>query len=247
MSNELDVKVEEGVEEYTDGLREDNFKVTEIPSKHSFVKPTIHVEGAELDSLTPTQVVQLSKLIQEQTIKAMREANYNPQAAAQVLTKDHAPIVDFSKLTIADVYDMSIPIEAQAFMSADVLKIVLKDSNYEARWVNKNPQRLGEMIGKGFTFITASDLNNDGIQTGLDAEGHYCFNDVVAMKIDKATYFKALRAAHERALSTTNQSKIREKAAASANQFMRKSEVGNDFAEAFNSKKMEFYDPGIGI
>ena len=59
--------------------------------------------------------------------------------------KSQAPITDFSKLTMDAVYDLSIPIEAKAFMSADVLAIKLKDTNYEPRWVNKkSPATWGD-------------------------------------------------------------------------------------------------------
>ena len=63
------------------------------------------------------------------------------------------------------VYDSKIfQSKLKAFMSADVLAIKLKDTNYEPRWVNKNPQRLGEMIGKGFTYIQPADLlGSEGI------------------------------------------------------------------------------------
>lgn len=241
-------------EEMTSDLRVDDLapKQTPIePAKFAFVKPKVHVEGTtsvEEISLTPEQVIAVSKLVEEQTRKAIRESKYNGTLDAQILPKSQTPITDFSKMTMDDVYDLSIPIEAKAFMSADVLKIDLKDSNYEARWVNKNPQNLGDKIAKGFTYITAQDLqSSDAIQTSLDASGHYCFNDVVAMKIDKATYYRALRAAHERAVATTDQSRARQKAAATANSFMSQSDVGSDYRNASVNKKMVFYDPDIAI
>ena len=84
-------------------------------------------------------------------------------------------------------------------------------------------------------------------KTGLDAEGHYCFNDVVAMKIDKATYYAALRAAHERAVSTTNEAEYIKRAANTANGFMQQSEFKGDFLNAKASGKMKFYDPNITV
>jgi hypothetical protein len=252
MSNDFDVKevvISEEEPEYTENLRVDNFKVVETPSKHSFVKPTIKIEGAPMpEHLSAAQVIEISRLVQEHTRQAMKDAKYDPNAAAQVMSQDKVPIVDYSKLSLSDVYDLSVPIVAKEFMSADQLEIKLKDSNFEARWINKNPNRLGEMIGKGFTYLSKEDLvAEDGIQTSVDAEGHYSINDVVAMKIDKATYYAALRAAHIRALSTTNASKLHERAATSAASFMCKSDVGNDYAQASNAGKMTFYAPNIGI
>jgi hypothetical protein len=229
-------------EDLTSDLRADDMKVA--AAHKPFVKPTIKLE----EVLSADQIVAVSRLVQEQTKAAVEAASFDPSRNAQSVRKSVTPITDFSKMSLSDVYDLSIPIEAKPFMSADVLTIKLKDTNYEARWVNKNPQRLGEMIGKGFTFITDTDLvEADGVQTGKDAEGHYSFNDVVAMKIDKATYFAALRAAHVRAMSLTNASGLAQKAAQTANNFMSKSENRNDFANASATKKMEFYDAGITI
>lgn len=154
--------------------------------------------------------------------------------------------LDFSKLTMDDVYDLDIPIEAKAFMSADCFKIELKDSNHEPRWVNKNPQRLGEMIAKGFTYVVDNDLLKPMESTqAKDAEGHYSYNDVVAMKIDKATYYRALRAAHLRAMSVS--SELHKRHVKQANSFMSESSASNDYATAVKQSKMTFYDPGIGV
>lgn len=250
INDEVEVKEidESAVEDMTNDLREDNFKVASSQAK-PFVKPTLHVDMPAGETLSAAQVIAISKLVEQETRKAVENATFDSSMAGQVVPKRVVPITDFSKLSLADVYDLSIPIEAKPFMSADVLAIKLKDTNYEARWVNKNPQRLGEMIAKGFTYICEDDIiNADGIQTGVDAEDHYSFNDVVAMKIDKATYYRALRAAHERAVMTTDQSNSRKRAANQANSYMQKeSGVGNDFAAAARNKKMVFYDPEIGI
>ena len=227
------------VEKATEDLRGNDWK--------PLVKPVQHVEPPAGYTLTPEQVILISKEVERQTKEAVKQATYNPNMPAQVLPKKAAPITDFSNLTLDSVYDLSVPIEAKAFMSADVLAFHLKDTNYEGRWVNKNPQNLGDKIAKGFTYVTPEDLVSiESIQTGTDSQGHFCFHDVVAMKIDKATYYAALRAAHERALATTNQANARKRAAASANEFMGQ-ESGNDYYSAAAQKKMQFYDPDVTI
>jgi len=217
-----------------------------------FVKPAVKVDAPAVSTEVPliaAQMIAVAKIVEEQTRKAIASSKFNPNMPGQVLPKAAVNITDFSKLTMDDVYDLSVPIEAKAFMDADVLAIKLRDSNYEARWVNKNPQNLGDKIGKGFTYIEPNDLvSADAIQTSLDADGHYCFNDVVAMKIDKATYYRALRAAHERAVRTTDQASSRTRAASMANQYMtQESGVGSDFRDASAMKKMTFYDPGVEV
>jgi len=238
MSNEVK---DELVDSATSDLRKNDWK--------PLVKPAVHVETDHLaeSKLSPEQIIAISKLVEKTTRAAVKEATYDPRMAAQVLPKKVVPITDFSKLTMDAVYDLSVPIEAKAFMSADVLAFHLKDTNYEGRWVNKNPQNLGDKIAKGFTYVTPQDLVSiESIQTGTDAEGHFCFHDVVAMKIDKATYYAALRAAHERALATTNQANARKRAANAANDFMGQ-ESGNDYHTAAANKKMVFYDPDVAI
>lgn len=259
MSNGVKVKdlIEQDVEELTAEFRGDNFSPTPasaVPNVKSFVKPTIKLEGLNTDGLTAEQVIGISKIVEQTTRDTIRNAQYDPNMTAQVIRKDMAPITDFSKLTMDAVYDLSVNIEAKEFFSADMLDIKLRDTNYEARWVNRNPQRLGEMLGKGFTYLVADDILKDdqtktglAIQTAKDAEGHFSINDVVAMKIDKATYYAALRKAHLRALSTTNEADYIKKAANAANGFMQKSEFAGDFANARASGKMKFYDPNISI
>lgn len=246
MSNENADVIDPLLSAVTSDLRVDDLKVTSEPAKFPFVKPKVHVEGADLSALTLEQTIAIAKLVEEQTRKHVEQARYDAKASGQVIKKDVVPITDFSQLTLDDVYDLSVPIEAKAMMSADVLAIKLKDTNYEARWVNVNPQRLGEMIGKGFTYIEPKDLIEvEGIQTGVDAQGHYRFNDVVAMKIDKATYYRALRAAHERAVQTTDTANSRKRAISAANGFMEQSNIGSDFQSARANGTMKFYDPGV--
>lgn len=257
MSNIVDGEVVldgKPLEDLTEDLREDNFvpKTEKQSFGKSFVKPPIQaplptqVDGA----FTAEQVIAMSKIAEQQARKAIREAVYDVNMSGQVLPKDKVVITDFSKMSLDDVYNLDIPIEAKPFMSADVLRIVLKDTNYEARWVNINPQNLGDKIAKGFTYIVPNDLSgvDDSIKASKDAEGHYRFNDVVAMKIDKATYFAALRAAHLRAISTTNSDQLMKKARTAANSYMmQESGAKNDYVSAANAKKMVFYDPGVEV
>lgn len=251
MSNENEMK-DPTLETATADLRNDDWAVK---TAKPFVKPSIHMEGAAIDTtatLTPAQILAISQIVQKQTKQTIQESRFDPSMSAQAVRKSVVPITDFSQLTMDSIYDLSIPIEAKEFMSADGLKIDLKDTNYEARWVNKNPQRLGEMKAKGFTFIVIGDLisseANESIQTSIDANGHYTINDVVAMKIDKATYYAALRAAHLRAISTTDQASSRRRAATQANEFMnRESGYRSDYSDAAANKKMTFYDPDITI
>lgn len=169
--------------------------------------------------------------------------------ATQVLPKDKAKVsdIDWTKLTIDDIYDLSIPIEAKAFGSADALKVDLVDKSYEARWVNTNPMRLGKFLAWGFTYVEPKDLQeNLATEVVKDAQDHFVIQDVVLMKIQKPKYFAALRAAHERAINTVKSVQASKTAANIANQFMEK-EVGSQYLEAAAANKVDFYNPGIEI
>lgn len=236
--------VVEGAERTEDLTRD--IRTNATPDVHKpFVKPTIKLE----DTLSADQIMAVSKLVQEQTKAAIEAASFDSNKNAQSVRKSVTPITDFSKLTMDAVYDLSMPIEAKAFMSADVMHVRLKDTNYEARWVNKNSMRLGDMLARGFTYVVAEDLlPNEGIQTGKDAEGHYSYNDVVAMKIDKATYYGWMRQNHLKTLATTNSASLAKQAANTAGEYMQKeSGYSNDFGNAQATKKMEFYDAGISV
>lgn len=260
MSNIID---NEDVDPILDEVKEPEVPIiveTKSNPLAAFVKPKVHVDQVEVQELegvfTPEQVILLSKIVEKQTRKTVKESIYDPSMEGQVIDKSKVPITDFSNLTMDVVYDLSVPIIAKEFMSADALTIHLRDSNYEARWVNKSPQNLGSKIAKGFSYIVPADLldgSEESIRAAKDSQGHYVFDDVVAMKIDKATYYAALRAAHIRALNTTkNVHKFHAKSAAA---FMEHSEGGqdnpnystNDFRSAAINRKMVFYDPGIGV
>lgn len=263
MSNiEIDPEDVDPILEAAGKLREDDPEAEKVNPVKAFVKPTIHVDPVVTQDLegvfTSDQLIALAKVIENSSRKAIAESRYDPNMPGQVLPKSAAPITDFSKLSIDDVYDLSIPIEAKEFMSADVLTVKLKDSNYEARWVNMSPLNLGDKIAKGFTYIQPRDLIDgkaDAIQASLDAEGHYRYNDVIAMKIDKATYYAALRAAHIRSVKTTNETISRERAAKNAQAFMEHSTAdeknptynAGDYKFAARNKKMVFYNPEIGV
>lgn len=232
-------------ESMTSDLREDTLKTSPF-LKH----PVQHIPDSDRP-LTAADIKKMSQDLEAKFRAELQKSRIDPNLLGQIVPKENVAIKDFADLTMDDVYNLDIPIMAKPFFSADILDIKLKDTNYVPRWVNKNPQRLGDYISKGFTYIEPNDLlpgTDDVIKASLDAQGHYSIHDVVAMKIDKATYMQALRAAFLRAKATTNQVHAREKAAQTAASFMAKeSGFGNDFKSAAAQGKMKFYDPEIGV
>lgn len=118
-------------------------------------------------------------------------------------------VVDFSKLSEGDVYDLDIPIETIEHYVPDYTKIDLKDPNYIARWVSTHVARLGPMKQAGFTYITEEDLAAPlEMDIKPDENGVYRYIDVVAMKTPKDKYFRALRTNYLRAMAQTQQKKV---------------------------------------
>lgn len=154
-------------------------------------------------------------------------------------------VKDFSNLTQDSIYDPDIHMEAKAFMSGDPLKVVLKDTNYEPRWVSKNSQRLGHMKTIGFTYATMEDIDGSlEVDLDTDSNGHISFHDVVLMRVPKASYYPAMRAAHERAQRLVSHNRAAKNGQAVATNFMATesgSAIASDYAEASENGKLQFY------
>lgn len=138
----------------------------------------------------------------EANLKLLKEGE-----AVRIAAAKNKPL-DFSKVKESDVFDLRVPIEAIVHELPDSTLLNLKDPTYIGRWVNINPMNMGKRKAAGFTFITKEDL--DGammMDLEEDENGHFRYNDVVAMKISKQKYFGALRTNHLRAIAVVNQQK----------------------------------------
>ena len=179
--------------------------------------------------------------------KFRENPNFDPNAPVQVVAKDKVKIeVDFSKITEDQIFDID-GIEARGFMNSDVLKVNLVDSNYVARWVNKNPKRLGSMIARGFTYVAESEISNSVDQAvSLDSSGHFAYDDVVLMKIPKSIYYPALKKAELDAKTVLGQVQNGSYGKTKADQFMQH-EAGGEYGRAQQQKQISFYNPQVGV
>lgn len=140
----------------------------------------------------------------EQMIIELR-SGMNGVKLGSASAKDKKIVLDFSKISEEDVFNLNIPIEIIEHQVPDYTKIVLKDPTYHPHWVQAHPARLGPMKAAGFTYITAEDLAEE-LEMALeeDENGHYRFIDLIAMKCSKSKYFGALRRNYIRSLAQTN-------------------------------------------
>jgi len=194
----------------------------------------------------PSLKAQAEKIIAE-AVEKQRDSVKEVSVPLASLNVKAPARLDFSKMTEDDVYNLDVPIEARPFATEDSLKVTLKDSNYIARWVNKNPIRLGGMIAKGFTYVTSADLAQKlEVEVSSDAADHYIINDVVLMMIPKDRYYSALRAAHLRAVASVGAKGAHRAALTQATEYLNK-ETGGAYTEEAEAKKIEFYTPGVTI
>jgi len=173
-------------------------------------------------------------------------ADGNIKPLDSIKTRPNTPL-DFSRLSEDDIYNLEIPIEARPFSTEDSLEVVLKDPMYIARWVNKDPRRLGAMLSKGFIYVTAEDLAQRlKTEVSADAEDHYIINDVVLMKISKEIYLPAQRAAHLRAVNTVDPRTAMKAARAYATESLNK-DTGGEYATEAAANKVSVYTPGVEV
>ena len=153
---------------------------------------------------------------------------------------------DWSKVTLDNIYDTDLPetITIKALSEDELFTIKLKERYYEPRWVYNNARRIGQLLAKGFVYISLEDLENPLMyEKTLNAEGHIVYGDLVAMKIDKPTYFAAIKHAEMRARNTVNQTTAAKRGQAAAEAAFRESKFSSDYVEARRNKYMEFYVP----
>lgn len=155
-------------------------------------------------------------------------------------------------LTEEDAYNLNIGIAAAANASPDFLKVVMKDSNYIARWVNTNSIRLSQCVAKGFKFILQDEVVNlDTLEMFLDSQKHFVWADLVAVKIPKNIYYAGLRAAYLKSLHATNNKKAAEAGAAFAKQNLAGSLGGAERTYLAQQEQQgtskPIYNPAIGV
>jgi hypothetical protein len=215
------------------------------------VKPKISVEIPNPKVEEPAEAVIKAATKQQEAFRVNAE-NASNKVTDGVAHFDSLKIkkptnVDFSHVTEDDVYNLDIPMEARPFSSEDSLKVVLVDSGYVARWVNKDPRRLGAMIARGFTYVTAKDLAERlEVEVSADAEGHFCLGDVILMKVSKSYYYPAMRAAHLRSIISIGAKGAHKAALANVNNYMTK-ETGGAYNEEAEAGKIAFYSPNLSI
>ena len=113
--------------------------------------------------------------------------------------------VDYSKLTEKDIYNFDIPFEVVDQNIPDYMDIVLADSNYVPRWINKNFKRVAVMLRMGWTYIKAEDFDPlNPAALPFDENGLYSCHDAIAVKIPKARLYPILRANYLRSAALKN-------------------------------------------
>lgn len=199
-------KLEGEVEDRIIGLDNDN-----VPDR-SDMQAEVKAEVPKFTPKVPkksTESVVTSEDIHAEELRLLKQQVTDATNAIKLLVagRDNVKLVktpvviDWTKMSEKDVFDMSVPIELVDHSMPDYMKVELKDSNFVPRWVHKMDRRLGPMKSKGFLFVTADEIQGElNIAISPNADGIFQHDDVFLMKIEKRKYFGMLRANHERAL-----------------------------------------------
>lgn len=212
-----------------------------IPTPKAQPKPTIQEVADAAARMSNDDLAKLTEMVASQLAAK----------ASQPDKKSAVPryITDFSNLSEASIYDMSIPIQAISHEIPDFLNVKLRDKNFEARWIQTNSRRLGQAIAEGFTYITKEELaENLQVHVTPDASGHFVYADVVLMKLPKEKLYARIRSNFIKSLNTTkNVGAMHEKMREAIEQDIENSADAEDYKKYKNKKQFEVYSPLVGV
>jgi hypothetical protein len=155
----------------------------------------------------PTVAELFKQVTQMQEQLKAKEAEDKKAAAAQAAPAEAK--IDWDKMEEKDIFDLSIPIPAIEQEVPDYLEFMLKDKSYVRRWIHVLPERLGPCLASGYSYVTKDDIDDrypHPLQ--FDAEGHYKFGDVVALKILKSRYYPAIRRNHMKTMALHGRARV---------------------------------------
>lgn len=183
------------------------------------------------------------------------EVHLETAKAAKVMHQQNMEQAAISGRSIADLteddaYNLEVGIAASAMHSANFLKVVLKDKNYIARWGNTNSIRQGQLVAQGFKYITKEDVENLAeLEMHLDSMDHFCWADLVAVKIPKNIYYAGLRKAYLKSLHATNNKKAAEAGAQFAKTQLTGSLSGAErsYVATHLDQNKPIYNPTLGV
>jgi len=197
----------------------------------------------EADLLSSTAAEFRDQVIQEEITAAK-------VLAAQVRAQTSGE-KNISDLCEEDAYNLEIAISAKGMSSPDFLKIVLKDKNYIARWCNRNPIRMSQLVGQGFRMVKEDHVvNTTSLDMFLDGQGNFVYADLVAMQIPNNLYYAGLRRAYLKSLHATQNKKAAEVGAAFASSRLQAELSGSErsyLAEHQEAGSKPIYNPNLGV
>ena len=167
----------------------------------------------EVPAQAPAPVIDISALA-AQIIELQKKVNAQATKKEVVVEgkKKEVTEIDWTKVEEKDVFDLSVPIPAIEQEVPDYLNVHVQDKNYLTRWIHKLPERLGTCLVSGYSYVTAGDLDpRYPMALQPDSEGHYCYSDVVCLKILKSRYFAAIRRNYEKTMAVHGKNSVHSK------------------------------------
>lgn len=229
--------------EAADNLKKQAQATEDALRAEAVAKQEVDKTEDEADLLSSTAAEFRDQVIQEEITAAK-------VLAAQVRAQTSGE-KNISDLCEEDAYNLEIAISAKGMSSPDFLKIVLKDKNYIARWCNRNPIRMSQLVGQGFRMVKENHVaNTTALDMFLDGQGNFVYADLVAMQIPKNLYYAGLRRAYLKSLHATQNKKAAEAGAAFAASRLQAELSGSErsyLAEHQEAGSKPIYNPNLGV
>jgi hypothetical protein len=105
---------------------------------------------------------------------------------------------NWATMTEQDAYKASTYIPTVEHEVPDYMNIKLKDPEYEVVWASKDQRRIGQLMAEGYEFLIAEHVHpNFKLPLVFDSDKHYCYVDVIALRVHKRILYGKRRAGLE--------------------------------------------------
>jgi hypothetical protein len=160
----------------------------------------------------PVSLEELGKQILALQSKINEKASLKEVVTKAEIAPPKEPEIDWTKVEEKDVFNLSVPIPAIEQEVPDYLNIHVLDKNYITRWIHKLPERLGTCLVSGYSYVQSNELDpRYPLALQPNSEGHFCYSDVVCLKILKSRYFAAIRRNYEKTMAVHGKNSVRSK------------------------------------
>lgn len=105
---------------------------------------------------------------------------------------------NWSEISEQDAYNSDVYIPVIDHDIPDYMNMKLKDGEYDVVWASRDQRRLGQLTAEGYEFLKAEHVHPSfKLPLPFNGEGHYIYQDVIAMRVHKRILYGKRRRALE--------------------------------------------------